>query len=72
MTVDSALAVLEGVAPLIPVPQFGPAVLALVTLARALEAEGLFHGAQTVDLSTIGDAHRHAVAELVAALAKGG
>jgi len=54
------------------VPQFGPAVLALVTLARALEAEGLFHGAQTVDLSTIGDAHRHAVAELVAALAKGG
>ncbi|HXJ73583.1 MAG TPA: hypothetical protein VNM37_12040 [Candidatus Dormibacteraeota bacterium] len=72
MTVEEVLVLLSGVAPLVPVPQFGPAVLALVTLARALEAEGLFHGAQTVDLSTIGDARRQAVAELVAALAKGG
>jgi len=72
MTVEEVLVLLSGVAPLVPVPQFGPAVLALVTLARALEAEGLFHGAQAVDLSTIGDAHRQAVAELVAALAKGG
>jgi len=72
MTADDVLTLIAGVAPLIPVPALGPAVIALVDLARALEKEGLFDASAPVDLSTIGDAHRQAVAALVAALAKGG
>lgn len=70
MTVDAALTVLAAVGPLIPYPPISALVPVLIQLARDLEASGVLDTSTPVDLSTIGQAHRAALQELIAELAK--
>ena len=70
MKVDEVLNVLATLGPLVPYPPLATLVPILVQLARDLEKSGILDTSAPVDLSTIGDAHRAAMADLVAEIAK--
>ena len=67
-TVDEVLTLLSTLAPLVPLPAVGAVVPILVSLARELAANGAFDVTAPVEIDTIGDAHRAALTELLAAL----
>mgnify|MGYP003395810842 CR=1 FL=1 len=67
-TIDGVLTLLSTLAPLVPIPAVGVVVPLLVTLARELAANGAFDVTAPIEIDHIGDAHRAALTELLAAL----
>lgn len=70
MKIDEALDLISTLSRLIPVPIVSALVPSIVTLAKDLEHSGLFDGSKPIELDTLGDAHRAALADLTAELQK--